>query len=363
MSQEPDRLNSFLQDYEHYVSYILKPAQLEIRDALEPWRNPNHWRKYKATNRISIPTPVRAILSRIKRPEQVVDKIFRKSQEFPGGLVPASFQGMRDALGVRITVYFLSHLPLVDREIRSSGLFDVSEEEPPAAYIGQDEAERLSLDHLDATVKESGYRSIHYCLRVRNSRLPDEERPWIEMQVRTLAMDLWSTMEHHLGYKPGKGTSMAAKRQFRILSRMLGAIDEHFNLLYEELNHFQAHANYEDADLLSPGNLPPLLAEIGVVCYQRDVNNILKLLYSRGLETVAQLRRIATPNRLDIIRNTYLSVCGRLPTNLEVIATLATLAGAENREEEVDRIKAQIAYRGAWDSIRQEFARNGGVES
>ncbi len=40
------------------------------------------------------------------------------------------------------------------------------------------------------------------------------------------AQDLWSTLEHHLGYKPTKRTHSMAKSQLRILSAMLRAIDD-----------------------------------------------------------------------------------------------------------------------------------------
>ena len=85
----------------------------------------------------------------------------------------------------------------------------------------------------------------------------------------------------------------------------------------------------------------------------------LKFLYSRGVEPVDQVRSLASSSRLETTRNTYLSAAGRFPTNLEVVASLAALQGAPNAEEEVRRVKAQIAYRGAWDSIRQEFVQGG----
>lgn len=351
-----ERLNDFLERYERYVQEVLKPTQTEISEVLDGWRDPEHWTKYKRSTGIPIPSPVRRVQSRIKRPEQVVDKIFRKPDNFPDGLTEASFRAMGDAVGLRILVYFLSHLPLVDRELQSSDRFEVSIADPPRAYMSPQQARALGLDHLPMEEKESGYCSVHYSIRLRESVVPLADRPWVELQVRTLGMDLWSTMEHHLGYKPGKGaTSIAARRQLKILSTLIRGIDEHFNLLYEELNRFQEEVSYRGTDLLDPANLPSVLSEVGISCAQRDINNILKFLYSRGVEVVDDVRALATPARLDLIRHTYLAAAGRLPANLEVIATLASLRGAPDREEEVSRVRAQIAFRGAWESIRQEI--------
>jgi hypothetical protein len=197
---------------------------------------------------------------------------------------------------------------------------------------------------------------VHYILRLRNSTLPKAARPWFEIQVQTVTQELWSEMEHHLGYKPGKRTNVAARRQFRILAQMLSAVDSHFDLLYEELNRYQEEQAYDDDDGLSAENLSAVLAEHGISCAQRDINNILVFLISRGVETVRNFRGTATPRRLAIIRNTYLQVTGRLPVSLEVIASVAALSGAENEQVEVERVRSQILYRGAWDSIRQEFS-------
>jgi len=350
-------MSDFLEAYRSYVRAVLKPTQGRIREILETWQQADHWVKYKRTNRIPIPTPVKSVFSRIKRPEQVVDKILRKSELFPDGLQPVSFERMYDTVGVRVVVYFLSHLPLIDRELRGSDVFELCRDELPTAYMSSDQVRVLGLDHLQQVEKESGYCSIHYTLRLREEASPNGDRPWFEMQVQTLTQELWSDMEHHLGYKPWKRSTVAAQRQFKILAKMLGAIDEHFSLLYEEMNRFQEEVAYREGDALGAENLPPVLAEFGISCAQRDVNNILKLLYSRGVETVRDLQEVATARRLTIIRHTYLAVSGRNPTNLEVIATLAAVRGAPDEAAEVERIKSQIAFRGAWDSIRQEFAQ------
>jgi putative GTP pyrophosphokinase len=177
--------------------------------------------------------------------------------------------------------------------------------------------------------------------------------------VRTAAQDLWSALEHHLGYKPPRRTRSAAKTQLQILGRTLSTVDEHFNFLYEELNQYRESESYRNADPLTAEILPAVLGEAGIICAQRDVNNILKFLYSRGVETVGDFLELATPRRLELIRNTYLSTIGRQPVPLDVTATLAAIRGSEDQAEEERRIQLQIEYRGAWDEIRQEFVKIG----
>ena len=348
---ETRELKAFLSAYETYVREILHPTQVEIIQLLAGWERPEYWARYTSAKNVPVPTPIRSSFCRIKRPEQVVDKILRKPEQFPNGLTPVSFEQMYDAIGVRVVVYFLRHVPLVDRDLRNSDVIEISELERPVAYMTAQQARILSLDHLDQEQKESGYQSVHYNVRLKQSSVPEDRRPIFELQVRTAAQDLWSTLEHHLGYKPTKRTHSMAKAQLRILSAMLRAIDDNFNLLYEELNKPHDGRQYDITDELTAELLPAVLAEVGLSCNQRDINNILTLLFSRGIETVGHLVELADPSRLELIRNTYISVAGRDPANLEVVATLAAMHDAT---DEAEAIKLQIDYLGAADSIRRE---------
>ena len=205
----------------------------------------------------------------------------------------------------RVVVYFLSNLPLIDREIHNNELIELSQENPPIAYLSEDVLYRLGLTHLKRGQKDSGYASIHYILRFRTSSVSKDQRPWFELQVRTLAEHLWGEIEHILGYKPDKRTSFAVKKQFQIISSQLSSIDEHFNLLFEELSRFQEEVTYRDSDPLNAENFPAVLSEIGAGCAQKEIDGLLKLLNSRGIESVGTLREVATSKCMEIIRNTY----------------------------------------------------------
>lgn len=346
--QDSTALREFLVAYTTYVKDVLEPTRQELRMLFSRWREPGYWAGYSERSRLPNPSPIQRVRVRIKRPESAADKILRKPSDFPEGLVPQSCGNMSDAVGARITVYFLAQMPLIDRELRNCESLEISESRPPVAYLGEDLIKRLCLSHLERQHKDSGYASIHYILRLRESSVDPAKRPWFELQVRTLVEDTWAEIEHVLGYKPNKRTSFAVRKQFQIISSELAAIDEHFNFLYEELTRFQEETTFRDSDPLNAENLPGVLAEVGVGCAQREIDGLLKLLVSRGLLTVGSLRATATTKRLELIRNTYRAVKGRTPGNFEVVANLANLAGCEREEEEVERIKAQIAYMDVW---------------
>ncbi len=335
-------LNNFLQEYEKYELDILKPTMEEIDSILEKWKAPEYWEHYASKKGAASPSPIRMTLVRIKHPEKAVDKIFRKRNQFPDGLSPKSIHLMEDTIGVRIIVYFTSQLPLIDKELRSSGHFELSDLSPPEAYASPDILARFGLTHIEQKSKESGYASIHYTVRLTESVLEKSKRPSFEIQVRTMAQELWSELEHVLAYKPDNRPHFSAKRRLQILSKELSVIDEQFNLLYEELIHNQETATYHETDPLNFENLPKVLMEIGIKCALNELNPILKLLTSRGINSIKDILKIATPRRLETIRNTYMSSAGYTPDALEICAALAALKGARTKELEIDRINSQI---------------------
>jgi len=339
-----NELNNFLKEYSEYETDILKPTLNEINVCLKKMSKSEFWNKYTTSKGVATPSPIRQIMSRIKQPEKVVEKIFRKYKLFPDQLSSKSFKKMHDTIGLRIIVYFSSQLSLVDRELRNSSFFELSDTTPPEAFFEPEKLVRLGLSHIENKQKDSGYTSIHYMAKLKSSSFLSSECPIFEIQVRTLAQELWCELEHVLSYKPETRPNLSAKRRFQILSRDVSVIDEHFNLLYEELIHNQEIVQYKDADILTFENIPKVLLEIGIQCALTELNPIIKTLFSREIKTVEKFLRIATPLRLTTIRNNFVSITGHAPNNIEMISTLSILNNAESKDTEIEQIKAHIHF-------------------
>jgi putative GTP pyrophosphokinase len=361
---ELEEIRRFFSEYRQYVANTLEPNYRAAKALFKTWEKPDHWAPILRethpadADRLPSPSPVQRTRMRIKRPESVMDKIFRKPNSFPDGLRSASFEIMDDTLGGRVIVYFLAHLPLIDRELRNHPEIEISTIKPPTAYLPQGICERLALGHLERQTKESGYASIHYIIRLRDDSIPEEHRPWFELQVRTIVEDAWSEVEHILGYKPGRHTSLAVRKQFQIISHQLVAIDEHFNFLGEELARYQVEAPVRDENPLNAENLPKVLSDMQLGCAQKEIDGLLKVMASRGIESVGALRGLGTPSNVELIRHTYLNTDGRAPSNFELVANLANLAGLDTENLKVERIRAQIEFLNLWVQIKNDLKGN-----
>jgi putative GTP pyrophosphokinase len=348
-----DQLRKFLTEYQPYVETVVAPAEQEVRRVLRTLRHADTWTDiFPRGPQRAAPTPVYRYRTRIKRPESIVDKVERKPTTYPDGLTSSTITTMYDVLGVRIVAFFLSDLPAIHRWITTQEVLEVYPDEAPVAYMPSDLHRKLGLTGLTQAEKESGYHSLHYIVRLQSSDL--DQRPWFELQVRTLLEDAWAEIEHALGYKPQRRTSFAVRDQFSVLSKSLTALDEHFDFVRKELERFQDEVKFNDTDPVNAENLPGILHETGIACPQDRIDSLLKILYSRNVKTIAKFRETATRQNLELISNVYREHEGHEPNHFQMVACLASIRSAETDDEKVARVEAQIEYdRATWDLRRR----------
>lgn len=125
------------------------------------------------------------------------------------------------------------------------------------------------------------------------------------------------------------------------------AVDEHFNFLYSEVRRFQTEQNPSDnSRSLNAENLPKLLREIAVDVAQKEVDGLLRIAASRGVDTVGDLRRLFpyTHRVHDAYKGSDLR---REPSPFELVACLLALNGVPEADHE-GTIAAQIEYAMYW---------------
>ena len=118
--------------------------------------------------------PVEHLLGRIKSEESMREKCRRK--DLPETVESALYE-IHDAVGIRIVCTFIDDIYTIRDRLVALPYIRLIEEKD---YIRQ--------------VKPNGYRSLHLILQV-------EDTYYAEIQLRTISMDTWAAMEHHLKYK------------------------------------------------------------------------------------------------------------------------------------------------------------------
>ena len=161
----------------------LEALQREITDSIEELRG-------RITEQTGF-DPVEHCLSRIKSEESMREKCRRYGiPETP----QSALVEIHDAVGIRVVCAFRSDVYLVRDHLANLPGFIVFNEKD---YI--------------RTAKPNGYRSYHLILRTADGRTPVDcdgnQMPdsgggfFVEVQLRTISMDTWAALEHHLKYK------------------------------------------------------------------------------------------------------------------------------------------------------------------
>lgn len=135
-------------------------------------------KEYEVKNNYSL---VDHMKSRIKTKESIMGKLQKRGYDLTYENIE---KHVHDKVGIRIICPFLSDVTEVANLIKSSDQFIIKEEKD---YI--------------ATPKESGYISYHLIVLLPVHLLGKTEYKEAEIQIRTMAMDFWASLEHRIQYK------------------------------------------------------------------------------------------------------------------------------------------------------------------
>jgi putative GTP pyrophosphokinase len=133
--------------------------------------------------------PIEHIKTRIKTPESILKKM-RKLQ-IPltvgsGETVDSIEKNLHDVAGIRVICQFVDDIyTLAD------------------CLLSQDDVTLVEKKDYIANPKESGYRSLHLIIEVPIFLHNEKRQMKVEVQLRTIAMDFWASLEHRLNYKKG----------------------------------------------------------------------------------------------------------------------------------------------------------------
>lgn len=164
--------------------------------------------------------PIEHIKARIKTPESIVKKLRRYGLEFT---LDNMEKAVNDIAGVRITCSFTSDIFRLADMIRD-----------------QKDIKVLSTKDYITTPKPSGYRSYHMIVSVPvyfSDRIKDVK---VEIQIRTVAMDFWASLEHKINYKFEGNAPQRIKEELIECSEMIADLDAKMLSLNEEILEIEA---------------------------------------------------------------------------------------------------------------------------
>jgi putative GTP pyrophosphokinase len=159
--------------------------------------------------------PIEHIKSRLKTPESIVNKLKRRGYEVT---IANMVKHVNDIAGVRIICSFTSDIyRIADMMAR------------------QNDISVLSIKDYIKNPKDSGYKSFHMIVSVPIFLSYGTMETKVEIQIRTVAMDFWASLEHKINYKYDGTVPEHIKRELSECAEMVSDLDAKMMSLNEEI--------------------------------------------------------------------------------------------------------------------------------
>lgn len=161
-------------------------------------------------------SPIEFVTGRVKRRDSIIKKVRLR------GYTRENLTEMEDIAGIRIMVQFSEDIWDVLELLRARQDFKIIEERD---YINNQKA--------------SGYRSYHVVIQYPIDTIEGHKVINAEIQIRTLAMNFWATIEHSLNYKYGGLIPENVKSRLSNAAREAAALDAEMSSIREEIQEAQ----------------------------------------------------------------------------------------------------------------------------
>lgn len=159
--------------------------------------------------------PIHHIEDRLKSPESMFKKLRRQNLPFT---VESVRENLFDIAGVRVICNYIEDI------------YQVAD-----LLTAQDDVTLIKRKDYIANPKANGYRSLHLVIETPVYLSEQKELVNVEVQIRTIAMDFWASLEHELKYKTDTEVSAELAEQLRVCAETIAQTDLKMQQIYRTL--------------------------------------------------------------------------------------------------------------------------------
>ena len=149
--------------------------------------------------------PIKFIDTRLKRTNSIMEKIERNN--FPFSLESIE-ENINDVAGVRVICSYLDDIYVIAK-----------------ALTEQNDVTLITQKDYIENPKPNGYRSMHLIVSIPVFFSEQVKQIKVEVQIRTIAMDFWASLEHQLKYKKNNPNDAAIAAELKECSEIISATD------------------------------------------------------------------------------------------------------------------------------------------
>lgn len=164
--------------------------------------------------------PIEHVITRVKSVDSIISKVEKKRLPLSLDVIR---EHIRDIAGIRIICSFVSDIYRISEMIQK-----------------QSDIQVVQVKDYIKNPKPNGYQSLHIVMKIPVYMSDRREDVYVEMQIRTIAMDFWASLEHKIYYKYNKRVPkrlidelLEAALTASELDRKMERINKEINILKE----------------------------------------------------------------------------------------------------------------------------------
>lgn len=159
--------------------------------------------------------PIEFIKTRIKQPDSIATKLKKKGHPLT---VESVRKNLNDVAGVRVICSFIDDI------------YKVAD-----MFSAQDDVKLIKTKDYIKNPKMNGYRSLHLIVEVPVFFSDHKEEMRVEVQIRTIAMDFWASLEHQVKYKKDIKDAENIVYELRACADVINRTDFHMQAIRDSI--------------------------------------------------------------------------------------------------------------------------------
>lgn len=160
--------------------------------------------------------PIQHITHRLKKPESIRNKMLQKG-------LPLEYEIMRDEItdigGIRVVCSYINDIYAIANMLKQ-----------------QDDILTVREKDYISKPKKNGYRSYHLIVAIPVFLSSEKQIIPVEIQMRTIAMDFWASLEHQLRYKTEAQVTESTRTRLTNIAEDIFHADVEMQQIYDEIN-------------------------------------------------------------------------------------------------------------------------------
>ena len=170
--------------------------------------------------------PIHNMQSRIKSIKSIIEKLSRKELDIS---IESAKSNLFDIAGIRVVCYYIEDIYVIARMLTQ-----------------QDDIELIKETDYIKNPKQNGYRSLHLVVKVPVFFSSGKETVPVEIQIRTIAMDFWASLEHQLRYKNIDEIPPSVVAELQHCADTIADTDRRMQRIYKTIEQYSSDNDTEN---------------------------------------------------------------------------------------------------------------------